>query len=196
MIKIGNSISNTKTNNKVAIVTGSSSGIGFEIALLLARNGFHTYATIRNPEKSKESVVNVANPEKLPLQVIQLDVTNDKSVKKAIGKATTKQERIDVLVHNAGYLLLGTVEELSIKEFREQFETNFLDVIRVTQSILPIMKRQGAGTIINISSIAGMMGFPLSSAYVSSKFALEGLGESIAHEVEPFGIKVILIELG
>src|SRR5919198_1937157 len=162
MIKIGNSISNTKTNNKVAIVTGSSSGIGFEIALLLARNGFHTYATIRNPEKSKQSVVNVANPEKLPLQVMQLDVTNDKSIKKAIGKPTTKQERIDVLFHNAGYLLLGTVEELSIKEFREQFETNFLDVIRVTQSILPIMKRQGAGTIINIRSIAGMMGFPLS----------------------------------
>jgi NAD(P)-dependent dehydrogenase (short-subunit alcohol dehydrogenase family) len=149
-------------NNKVAVITGSSSGIGFETSLLLARNGLYTYATMRNPDKSKkEGIVNVANREKLPLQVTQLDVTNDKSVKESIDKIVTEQGRIDVLVNNAGYLLLGPLEELSIEELKEQFETNFFGVIRVTQAVLPIMRRQREGAIINISSIAGRMGFPL-----------------------------------
>ena len=187
----------TKKNYKVAVVTGSSSGIGFETSLLLARNGFYTYATMRNPNKSKkERIVNVANRERLPLQVIPLDVVDNKSVKEAIGRITTEQGRIDVLVNNAGYLLLGPLEELSIEEFKEQFETNFFGAIRVTQAVLPIMRRHKEGVIINISSIAGRIGFPLSSAYVSSKFALEGLSESMAYEVEQFGIKVILVEPG
>jgi NAD(P)-dependent dehydrogenase (short-subunit alcohol dehydrogenase family) len=141
-------------------------------------------------------MVNVANREKLPLKVIPLDVVDDKSVKEAIDRITTEQGRIDVLVNNAGYLLLGPLEELSIEEFKEQFETNFFGAIRVTQAVLPIMRRHKEGVIINISSIAGRIGFPLSSAYVSSKFALEGLSESMAYEVEQFGIKVILVEPG
>jgi NAD(P)-dependent dehydrogenase (short-subunit alcohol dehydrogenase family) len=192
-----NKTGNTKKNYKVAVVTGSSSGIGFETSLLLARNGFYTYATMRNPNKSKkERIVNVANRERLPLQVIPLDVVDNKSVKEAIGRITTEQGRIDVLVNNAGYLLLGPLEELSIEEFKEQFETNFFGAIRVTQAVLPTMRRHKEGVIINISSIAGRIGFPLSSAYVSSKFALEGLSESMAYEVEQFGIKVILVEPG
>lgn len=192
-----NNTRNTKKNYKVAVVTGSSSGIGFETSLLLARNGFYTYATMRNPNKSKkEGIVNVANRERLPLQVIPLDVVDNKSVKEAIDRITTEQGRIDVLVNNAGYLLLGPLEELSIEEFKEQFETNFFGAIRVTQAVLPIMRRHKEGVIINISSIAGRIGFPLSSAYVSSKFALEGLSESLAYEVEQFGIKVILVEPG
>ena len=192
-----NKTGNTKKNYKVAVVTGSSSGIGFETSLLLARNGFYTYATMRNPNKSKkEGIVNVANRERLPLQVIPLDVVDNKSVKEAIGRITTEQGRIDVLVNNAGYLLLGPLEELSIEEFKEQFETNFFGAIRVIQAVLPIMRRNNEGVIINISSIAGRIGFPLSSAYVSSKFALEGLSESMAYEVEQFGIKVILVEPG
>src|SRR5919108_1478637 len=192
-----NKTGNTKKNYKVAIVTGSSSGIGFETSLLLARNGFYTDATMRNPNKSKkEGMINVANRERLPLQVIPLDVVDNKSVKEAIGRITTEQGRIDVLVNNAGYLLLGPLEELSIEEFKEQFETNFFGAIRVTQAVLPIMRRHKEGVIINISSIAGRIGFPLSSAYVSSKFALEGLSESMAYEVEQFGIKVILVEPG
>jgi NAD(P)-dependent dehydrogenase (short-subunit alcohol dehydrogenase family) len=195
--KMDNNTGNTKKNYKVAVVTGSSSGIGFEISLLLARNDFYTYATMRNPDKSKkEGMVNVANRERLPLQVIPLDVVDNKSVKEAIGRITTEQGRIDVLVNNAGYLLLGPLEELSIEEFKEQFETNFFGAVRVTQAVLPIMRRHKEGVIINISSIAGRIGFPLSSAYVSSKFALEGLSESMAYEVEQFGIKVILIEPG
>jgi NAD(P)-dependent dehydrogenase (short-subunit alcohol dehydrogenase family) len=192
-----NNTGDTKKNYKVAVVTGSSSGIGFETSLLLARNGFYTYATMRNPDKSKkEGIVNVANRERLPLQVIPLDVVDNKSVKEAIGRITTEQGRIDVLVNNAGYLLLGPLEELSIEEFKEQFETNFFGAIRVTQAVLPIMRRHKEGVIINISSIAGRIGFPLSSAYVSSKFALEGLSECMAYEVEQFGIKVILVEPG
>ena len=103
---------------------------------------------------------------------------------------------IDILVNNAGYALVGPLEELSIQEFKEQFETNVFGVIRVTQSVLPIMRKQRSGTIVNVSSIAGRIGFPLTPAYVSSKFALEGLSESIAYELEQFGIKVILVEPG
>src|SRR5919108_3788281 len=195
--KMDNKTGNTKKNYKVAVVTGSSSGIGFETSLLLARNGFYTYATVHNSNKSKkERIVNVANRERLPLQVIPLDVVDNKSVNEAIGRIITEQGRIDVLVNNAGYLLLGPLEELSIEEFKEQFETNFFGAIRVTQAVLPTMRRHKEGVIINISSIAGRIGFPLSSAYVSSKFALEGLSESMAYEVEQFGIKVIAVEPG
>jgi NAD(P)-dependent dehydrogenase (short-subunit alcohol dehydrogenase family) len=186
---------NSDRNKKIAIVTGSSSGIGLETSLLLARNGFYTYVTMRNLDKSK-AITNLKQKEKLSLEVLQLDVTTDESVKEAINKIINEQERIDVLVNNAGYALVGPFEELSIEEFKEQFETNVFGVIRVTQAVLPIMRRQRCGTIVNISSIAGKIGFPLTSAYVSSKFALEGLSESMAYEVEQFGIKVILIEPG
>lgn len=184
-----------RIKKKIAIVTGSSSGIGFETSLLLARNDFYTYVTMRNIDKFK-AITNLKQKEKLSLEVLQLDVTSDESVKEAIQKITNEQERIDVLVNNAGYALVGPFEELSIEEFKEQFETNVFGVIRVTQAVLPIMRRQRCGTIVNISSIAGKIGFPLTSAYASSKFALEGLSESIAYEIEQFGIKVILIEPG
>jgi short-subunit dehydrogenase len=186
---------NSDRNKKVAVVTGSSTGIGFETSLLLARNGFYTYATMRNLDKSK-AITSLKQKEKLSLEILQLDVTADESVKKAINKITSEQERIDVLVNNAGYALVGAFEELSIEEFKEQYETNVFGVIRVTQAVLPIMRNQRCGTIVNISSIAGKIGFPLTSAYVSSKFALEGLSESMAYEIEQFGIKVILIEPG
>ena len=184
-----------RNKKKVAVVTGSSTGIGFETSLLLARNGFYTYATMRNLDKSK-AITNIKQKEKLSLEILQLDVTADKSVKEAINKITNEQERIDVLVNNAGFALVGAFEEISIEEFKEQYETNVFGVIRVTQAVLPIMRNQRCGTIVNISSIAGKIGFPLTSAYVSSKFALEGLTESMAYEIEQFGIKVILIEPG
>jgi short-subunit dehydrogenase len=117
-------------------------------------------------------------------------------LKKQIEKISNEQETIDVLINNAGYGLVGALEELSIEEIKEQFETNVFGVIRVIQEILPIMRKQRHGTIVNISSVAGRIDFPLTSAYVSSKFALEGLSESMTYEIEPFGIKVILIEPG
>ena len=184
-----------KNNNGVALVTGSSSGIGLETSLLLARNGFFTYATMRNPDKSNK-ISGLKQKERLPLEVLKLDVTDDKSVKEAIKKVANEQERIDVLVNNAGYGLVGPLEELSIQEFKEQFETNVFGVIRVTKSVLPIMRKRRHGTIVNISSVAGRIGFPLTAAYVSSKFALEGLSESMAYELEQFGINVILVEPG
>jgi NAD(P)-dependent dehydrogenase (short-subunit alcohol dehydrogenase family) len=179
----------------VAVVTGSSSGIGFETSLLLAKNGFFTYATMRNLDKSNK-IIDLKLKEKLPLEVLELDVTDDKSVKEAIEKIANEQGTVDVLVNNAGYALVGPFEELSIQEFKEQFETNVFGAIRVTQAVLPIMRKQRHGTIVNISSIAGRIGFPLTSAYVSSKFALEGLSESMAYEIDQFGTKVVLIEPG
>ena len=186
----------TKAERKVAIVTGSSSGIGLKTALLLSKNGFHTYATMRNLEKSK-NIAGVANTEKLSLKVIQLDVNDDISVKHAIGKIVAAENlRIDVLVNNAGYGLFGSFEDLSIEEIRAQFETNFFGLIRVTQQVLPVMRKQKSGTIVNVSSVAGRIGSPILSAYHSAKFAVEGLSESMAYELAPFGIRVVLIEPG
>ncbi len=182
-------------NEKVSIVTGSSSGIGFETSLLLARKGFYTYATMRNLNKSLK-IKEIAEKENLPLEVLKLDVTDDKSVKDAIKQITDESSKIDVLVNNAGYGVMGAVEDLSLDDFKSQFETNFFGVIRVTKEVIPIMRKQGNGNIINISSVGGKIGLPLNSAYISSKFALEGLSESMAYELEQFGIDVILIEPG
>ncbi len=180
---------------KVAVITGSSSGIGFETSLLLARKGFYTYATMRNLNKSQK-INDIAQNENLPLKVLQLDVTDDKSVKDAFRQVQDEKARIDVLVNNAGYDVMGAVEDLSIDEFKSQFETNFFGVIRVTKEVIPIMRNQGGGNIINISSVGGRIVIPLNTAYISSKFALEGLSESMRYELEQFGIDVILIEPG
>jgi NAD(P)-dependent dehydrogenase (short-subunit alcohol dehydrogenase family) len=182
-------------NQKVAVVTGSSSGIGLATSLILARNEFYTYATMRNPTKSR-SIMDVADKEKLPLQVVQLDVDDDKSVKNAIEKIVAEKKRIDVLVNNAGYGLIGCVEDLSLDEVKTIFGTNLFGVIRVTQAVLPIMRKQRSGRIVNISSVAGRIGFPVTPAYISTKFALEGLSESMRYELEQFGIKVIIVEPG
>jgi NAD(P)-dependent dehydrogenase (short-subunit alcohol dehydrogenase family) len=181
---------------KVAIVTGSSSGIGYATSLMLARKGFYTYASARNIDKSA-SLGSIANTERLPLKLIQLDVTDDSSIKAALEKIVLEKGRIDVLVNNAGYGLFGAFEDLTLDEIKAQFETNFFGVIRVTQHVLPTMRTQGGGgVIVNVSSINGRVAFPVISAYVSTKFATEGLSESIAYELGPFGIKVILIEPG
>jgi NAD(P)-dependent dehydrogenase (short-subunit alcohol dehydrogenase family) len=194
-----NNIKPNRESTRVAVITGSSSGIGFETALLLARSGFHTYATMRNLEKSK-NITEIANTEKLPLQVVQLDVNDDISVKNAIDKIVVAAEnkRIDVLVNNAGYGLFGPLEDISIEEIKAQFETNFFGVIRVTQQVLPAMRKQNSGgsTIVNVSSVGGRIGIPVLSAYQSTKFALEGLSESMSYELEPFGIRVVIIEPG
>ena len=185
-------------SQKVAIITGSSSGIGYATSLLLARNGFYTYASVRNINKSA-SLQSTADAERLPLKLIQLDVTDDSSVNGAVEKIVSEKGRIDVLVNNAGYGLFGAFEDLSVDEIKAQFETNFFGVIRVTQHVLPIMRSKhngGGGIIVNVSSVNGHVPFPVISAYVATKFALEGLSESIAYELEPFGIKVILIEPG
>jgi NAD(P)-dependent dehydrogenase (short-subunit alcohol dehydrogenase family) len=179
----------------VAVVTGSSSGIGLAASLALAKNGYLTYATMRNLAK-QDSIQSVAEKEHLPVRTVQLDVTDENSVKNAIQSILSESGRIDLLVNNAGYGMTGAFEDIGMDEIKSLYETNVFGVIRVTQAVLPIMRKQGSGRIINISSGAGRIGYPGGSAYVSSKFALEGLSESMAFEVEQFGIKTVLVEPG
>jgi NAD(P)-dependent dehydrogenase (short-subunit alcohol dehydrogenase family) len=114
----------------------------------------------------------------------------------AINRIVSEKNRIDIVVNNAGYDLMGALEETSIDEIKSQFETNFFGAVRVTQAVIPMMKKQGGGIIVNTTSLGGRISFPLNSAYHATKFALEGLSESIRYELEPFGIKVIVIEPG
>lgn len=188
---------NTMKNGRqqIALVTGSSSGIGFETSLLLARRGVYTYATMRNLSKSG-NILGRARKDNLPLKTLRLDVTDEESISETIGNIVGEKNQIDILVNNAGYSLLGPLEDLHINEIKEEFETNFFGVIKLIQYVLPIMRKQRYGRIINISSLAGRIGIPLSSAYASSKFALEGLTESLGYEVQEFGIHVALIEPG
>jgi NAD(P)-dependent dehydrogenase (short-subunit alcohol dehydrogenase family) len=180
---------------KVALVTGSSSGIGFETALLLSKSGFHTYASMRNLEKSK-NITEIVNTENLPLRVIQLDVNDDISVKNAINKIIAENGRIDVLINNAGHGLFSPIEDITLDQVKEQFETNFFGVVRLVKEVLPVMRKQRNGIIVNVSSGAGRVAIPVSSAYVATKFALEGLSESMRYELKEFGINIIIIEPG
>jgi NAD(P)-dependent dehydrogenase (short-subunit alcohol dehydrogenase family) len=180
---------------KVALVTGSSSGIGFETALALAREGYHTFASMRDLKKS-EKILKIAKKENLSLEAIQLDVDDEKSIKKAVKKIISDKKRIDVLVNNAGWGLFGCVEDVTLDQFRAQFETNFFGIISLIQKVSPVMRSQKSGVIVNISSVAGRIGFPSSPAYISSKFALEGLSECLRYELDQFGVKTIIIEPG
>ena len=180
---------------KVAVVTGTSSGIGFETALALAREGYYTYATMRNTAKG-DKLKELSSKESLKIDVLELDVDNENSAKTAIKHILNQKQRIDVLVNNAGWALWGCVEDVSVDEFKTQFETNFFSIIRLIQEVGPTMRNQGSGTIVNISSVVGRIGFPASPAYISSKFALEGLSESLRFEFAPFGVDVIIIEPG
>tara|TARA_B100000073_G_scaffold261097_1_gene220799 strand:- start:611 stop:1444 length:834 start_codon:yes stop_codon:yes gene_type:complete len=180
---------------KVAVVTGSSSGIGFETSLALAREGYFTYATMRDVKKAAE-IQKITDEESLPLKILELDVDNEESAENAINAIIQEKNRIDVLVNNAGWGIWGTGEDVSIEEFKAQFETNFFSVVRMIQKVAPTMRKQGSGNIVNISSVAGRIGLPASTAYVSSKFAVEGLSESLRYELGQFGINVIIIEPG
>jgi NADP-dependent 3-hydroxy acid dehydrogenase YdfG len=163
------------SNQRVAVVTGSSSGIGHETSLTLARNGFLTYASMRSLHNG-DNTKSLAEKEKLPLKTVQLDVTGGLSVKNAIQSITAESNRIDVLVNNAGYAVVGAFEDCSMEvEIKAQFETNLFGVIRVTQAVLPIMRKQKSGIIVNISSGAGKIAILVQAAYVSTKFAIEGL---------------------
>lgn len=185
-------------DQKVAVVTGSSTGIGFETCLVFARNGIRTFATMRDLIKA-DLIKDIAEKEKLPLKVIRMDVDKDDSVAEAfkqIREDDNGRMSIDILVNNAGFGLFGALEDQSIEDVKKQFETNLFGAIRTMRQVLPIMREQRSGTIVNISSLAGYVGFPASSVYNSTKFALEGLSESLAYEIEQYGIKVILIEPG
>jgi len=164
--------------NKVALVTGASSGIGQEITRLLAERGLRVFGTARKPGAG----------------LLRLDVTDEASVSEAVQAVLQAAGRIDVLVNNAGYALAGALEETSIEEAQAQFDTNFFGVLRTTRAVLPAMRRQGSGRIVNISSLAGLVPIPYRGIYAASKHALEGYTEVLDHEVRLFGVRAVLVE--
>ncbi|HJU78895.1 MAG TPA: SDR family oxidoreductase [Nitrososphaeraceae archaeon] len=182
-------------SKKTVLVTGCSSGIGLATCHVLSRNNFMTYGTVRNLSKANK-IQDLINRENLALKILHLDVNDEQSIKLAIKKILTDSGRIDVLINNAGYGMFGPIEEITTQEVKKQFETNFFGAFRLIKAIVPIMRNQRNGVIVNISSMVGRFGVPLNSAYVSSKFAVEGLSESISFELAEFGIRVIVIEPG
>ncbi|MEK0318487.1 MAG: SDR family oxidoreductase [Nitrosopumilus sp.] len=181
--------------DKVALVTGSSSGIGLETSLALARDDYRTFASMRDTGKAIE-LQEAAKKENLSIDVIELDVDKEDSIMSAVKKVMSEAGRIDVLVNNAGYGQFGCTEDVPIEDFRKQFETNFFSIVRIIQEVAPIMRKQGSGVIVNISSVVGRMGLPGSSAYISTKFALEGFSECLRYELGQFGVKTTMIEPG
>lgn len=172
------------TTGKVALVTGASSGIGRATAELLARRGYLAFGTSRNPSQNNPPGV----------EMVAMDVTSAESVVAGVGEVLERAGGIDVLVNNVGYALLGAAEETSFEAFRAQLDTNFVGAVRVTSAVLPIMREQRRGKIVNVSSLGGLAALPYTSAYAASKFALEGYSESLRLELLPFGVYVSLVE--
>src|SRR2546427_8175883 len=170
---------------KTALVTGVSSGIGREIAQLLAERGARVFGSVRNPK--------AASPIR-GVDLVGMDVTDDTSVNAAVQTIVQKAGPVQLLVNNAGYSLMGALEETSVDEARQQFETNLFGVLRVTNAILPGMRQQGYGRIVNISSVLGFLPAPYMGIYVASKHAVEGYTETLDHEVRRFGVRALLVE--
>ncbi|WNB91007.1 oxidoreductase [Bacillus sp. NEB1478] len=183
-------------NKKIAIVTGSSSGFGMLSAVELAKAGFEVISTIRNMDKS-ESLLKLADEQNVSdsIRLHPLDVTSSDSINE-FKLFLLQLGHVDVLVNNAGFAAGGFCEELSVDDYRAQFETNVFGLIAVTQAVLPVMRKKQRGRIINISSISGRFGFPGMSPYTASKHAVEGFSESLRLEVKPSGIDVVLVEPG
>jgi NAD(P)-dependent dehydrogenase (short-subunit alcohol dehydrogenase family) len=179
--------------SKVWFITGAGSGMGTGIARAALRAGDQVVATGRNLDKVRRALHDIASES---LEFVQLDVADEAQATVATEGAVKRFGRIDVLVNNAGYSLLGNFEEMTTAEIERQLATNFYGVVHVMQAVLPVMRRQRSGHIINISSLAGVVGFKHCAAYAASKFAVEGLSLSVAAEVEQFGIKLTLVEPG
>lgn len=178
----------------VVVVTGSSSGIGMATALGLARAGHDVVATMRNPSASE--IGQIVARDKLPVRLMSLDVDNDESVRSTIHRILKERGRIDALVNNAGIGGGGSVEELPLDEFRRVMETNFFGALRCIQAVLPSMREQRSGCIVNITSVAGRIALSPQAPYAASKFALEALSEALAQEMKPFGVRVAIVEPG
>jgi NAD(P)-dependent dehydrogenase (short-subunit alcohol dehydrogenase family) len=174
----------THQNRQVAIVTGASAGIGEATARALHAAGYRVFGTYRKPPKSRVSGV----------EYLALDVTSDESVKAAVAQVLDQAGRIDLLVNNAGVGLIAGAEESSLEQAKSLFEVNLFGLIRVTKAVLPIMRRQRAGRIVNISSVMGLIPAPFMALYGASKHAVEGYSESLDHEIRGSGIRVVLVE--
>lgn len=180
---------------KTVIVTGASSGFGLAISVAFARCGYQVFAGIRN-RKTAQELFRIVKEEALPVTVIDLDITSQMSVKNAMRTILSDADGIDVLVNNAGFGFVGPVEDFTLEEMKKQFETNFFGQLTMSKAVIPLMRKRKSGTIINISSINGLVAFPLYGLYGATKHALEAVSEALAFEVAPFGIRVVLIEPG
>jgi short-subunit dehydrogenase len=176
-------------SKKIALVTGASSGIGEATARLLAESGYTVYGAARRVEKMEHLKA-------LGIHILPMDVSVDDSMVKAIDTIIAARGTIDVLVNNAGFGSFGAVEDVAMEDARYQMEVNVIGLARLCQLVLPFMRRQRSGKIVNVTSIGGKMATPLGGWYHASKFAVEGLSDSLRLEVRPFGIDVILIEPG
>jgi NAD(P)-dependent dehydrogenase (short-subunit alcohol dehydrogenase family) len=185
------------SDQKVAVITGSSSGIGLLTAIEFAQNGYLVVATMRDLGRGAK-LEEAAQTARVRAQIDfrQLDVTNFDSIPGVIDTIVRDHGHIDVLVNNAGFSLSGFAEDLSLNEIRHQFETNFFGNVAMTKSVLPVMRAQKSGHIIQVTSVAGRLGQPMLSAYSASKFALEGFSESLRIETHSLGIRVVLVEPG
>lgn len=172
---------------KVVLITGATSGMGKATALLLAENGYTVYAGVRS---SNEELLEEAHARNLPVTPVTLDVQDSASIRGAVREVMAREGRIDVLVNNAGFGLLATVEDGTDEEIFKQFDVNVFGLIKMTREVLPHMRQAGSGVIINISSFLGRMGLPLLAHYNASKYAVEGITDSLRFEVAPFGIRV------
>jgi NAD(P)-dependent dehydrogenase (short-subunit alcohol dehydrogenase family) len=179
--------------SKVWFITGAGSGIGASAAKAALKAGDRVVAAGRSVQKVRNALRDVATGN---LEVLQLDVSDEVQATAAVEQAVEKFGRIDVVVNNAGYSLLGNFEELGTQDIQRQFATNFWGVMYVMRAALPVMRKQRSGHIINMSSVAGVVGLKHCSAYGASKFAVEGLSLAVAEEVEKFGIKVTVVEPG
>ncbi|MBT40386.1 MAG: short-chain dehydrogenase/reductase [Deltaproteobacteria bacterium] len=177
------------------LITGSNSGIGRATAVHLGARGYEVFAGMRNLDKA-ERLLELAAEEKANVRPIELDVNSDNSVKKALGELLSNSGPVDVLINNAGIGMNATLEDVDIEKAKIVFDTNFWGIIRCTQAVLPAMREQGSGHVVNISSVAGRIAALAQVIYSSSKWAVECLSESLAQEVAPFGIRVSIIEPG
>jgi len=180
---------------KSVLITGTSKGIGYEIALAFARAGYRVHATMRNPSNSPE-LGDVAAKEKLPITVSAIDVDNDVSVRDGIAAIQSQHGPVDILVNNAGVERAGSIEELSMDDFRATMETNYFGTLRCIKAVVTQMRQRRSGTIINISSVAGSFSYPPATPYCASKWALEAISESLACEMKAFGVRVALVKPG
>jgi short-subunit dehydrogenase len=174
---------------KIALITGASAGIGMETAKFLANNNYTVYGAARRIERMN-------GLEQLGIKVIGMDVTDDDSMVAAVNEIIKNEGRIDVLVNNAGFGLYGALEEVSMKDARYQLEVNVIGLARLAQLIIPHMRKQQSGKIVNITSIGGKISSPMGAWYHASKFAVEALSDNMRMELKPFGIDVIVIEPG
>ncbi len=181
---------------QTVLITGGTDGLGKAAAIFLAEHGgYRIFAAGRSAEKRLE-LDRLAMDKHLPIEAVEIDVTNDRSVTAAVEAVLERAGAIDVLVNNAGVGYMAVIEDLKLEDLRAQFETNFFGVVRVTQAVLPGMRQRKSGRILMMSSVAGIVSPPTYGAYSSSKHALEGLSNALRLELYPFGVEVILIEPG